>query len=76
MYGSYLAGQSRPVATALSTSLVDAVGIGWGLGRATLQEQLQPGLPPTLLAAVIGWARYVVPLALAAILLGFVISSV
>lgn len=57
-------------------SLLAVVGIGWGLERAALQEQLQPGLPAVLAAAVIGWARYVVPLALTAILLGFVMSSI
>jgi NSS family neurotransmitter:Na+ symporter len=56
-------------------SLLAVVGVGWGLGRTTLSDQLRPGLPPALATLVTGWARYVVPLALAAILAGFVVSA-
>jgi NSS family neurotransmitter:Na+ symporter len=56
-------------------SLLAVLGIGWGLGRGVLSEQLGPGLPPALERWLIGWVRYVVPLALSAILGGFIISN-
>lgn len=57
-------------------SLLAVIGLGWGLGRVVAAQQLSPGLPPALARLAIVWARFVVPLALALILLSFVISAV
>lgn len=57
-------------------SLLAVTGIAWGLGRRTLADQFQPGLPKPILAGVVFWVRYIVPLALTAILGGFIYSAV
>lgn len=56
-------------------ALVAVLAAGWGLGRAVTHAQLSPGLPPWLVAVLVPWIRYVVPLALAAILLGFLLTT-
>jgi NSS family neurotransmitter:Na+ symporter len=56
-------------------SLLAVIGLGWGLGRRVLAQQLAHGVPPWLLAGVLGWIRWIVPLALASILIGFLFSA-
>ncbi len=56
-------------------SLLAVVGLGWGLGKATTALQVSPGLPPRLAAWLVGWIRWIVPLALTAILGGFIYAN-
>jgi NSS family neurotransmitter:Na+ symporter len=55
-------------------SLLAVIGVGWGLGRLVLAEQLQEGLSRGWARALLWWIRYVVPLALLTILGGYVLT--
>ncbi len=56
-------------------ALLATLAVGWGLGKATALQQLASGLPAGLARLTVVWVRFVVPGALAAILGGFLISS-
>lgn len=57
-------------------ALVAVLAVGWGLGKATTASQLASGgLNPIWVPVLVFWVRYVVPAALAAILVGFLIST-
>jgi NSS family neurotransmitter:Na+ symporter len=57
-------------------ALLAVLAIGWGLGKAKLKEQVSQGLSPGLAKWMAWWIRYVVPMALTAILIGFLYSTV
>lgn len=57
-------------------ALVAVLAVGWGLGKTTITRQLAPGLHPLLLRLLVPWIRYVVPAALAAILIGFLFTTI
>lgn len=56
-------------------ALLAVLAVGWGLGKAVAREQLGRGLPPGLARLAVIWVRFVVPAALAAILIGFLVST-
>jgi NSS family neurotransmitter:Na+ symporter len=56
-------------------ALVAVLAVGWGLGKATVAQQLAGGMHPKLVPVLVFWVRYVVPTALAAILVGFLYST-
>ena len=60
----------------LLPTLLATLAVGWGLGKATVLAQVTPGLSPGVAAAVTAWMRYVVPLALLAILIGFLWTTI
>lgn len=55
--------------------LMAVIGIGWGLGKATLKAQVALGLSERTAAWLTFWIRWVVPAALLVILGGFILSS-
>ncbi len=55
-------------------SLVSIIALGWGLGMAKARSELAAGIPPWLLTLSLLWIRFVVPLAIGAILVGYIIS--
>jgi len=55
-------------------ALMAAIGAGWGLGSKRLHAQLEIGLSPRWATILTAWIRYVIPLTLAAILVGYVVS--
>lgn len=57
-------------------ALLAVLAAGWGLGLLGAREQLGGGLSPGLGRLATAWVRYVVPLSLAAILIGFILSNV
>lgn len=57
-------------------ALLAVLAVGWGLGRVRAREQIGGGLPEGLGALATFWVRFIVPLCLAAILIGFIISTV
>ncbi|MEE4174240.1 MAG: sodium-dependent transporter [Xanthomonadales bacterium] len=57
-------------------ALLAVLALGWGLGAATAHRELATGLPEALGRGIGIWVRFIVPGSLAAILIGFVISSV
>ena len=57
-------------------ALMAVIAIGWGLGEAATRAQVRTGLKPAMENFVTGWIRYMVPSALAAILIGFIVSKV
>lgn len=57
-------------------ALLAIIALGWGLGAATTRAQVGPGLGATMQTWMTWWIRYVVPAALAAILIGFIISKI
>ena len=56
-------------------ALLAILAVGWGLGAATARAQLGSGLSPGLASFATFWVRFVVPTALTAILVGFLIST-
>ena len=56
-------------------ALMAAIGAGWGLGKMTVAREIRLGLSPRMERWLTAWIRWVVPLALGAILLGFLIST-
>ena len=57
-------------------SLLAVIGLGWGLGEAATRAQIRLGLSPRMENWMHWWIKYVVPTALAVILIGFLINSV
>lgn len=57
-------------------SLLAVIGLGWGLGKAATLAEISPGLPQWMRGFMAFWLRYVVPLALSAILLGYIVSII
>jgi NSS family neurotransmitter:Na+ symporter len=58
----------------ITGSLLAVIGLGWGLGKLTIHEQLGNGLSPRMAIWFSWWLRYVVPIALFAILAGYILS--
>lgn len=56
-------------------ALLAVLAVGWGLGKVTVMAEIRHGLSPRMAVFVGWWMRYAVPLALAAILLGFLWST-
>jgi NSS family neurotransmitter:Na+ symporter len=56
-------------------SLLGVIAIGWGLGEATIRAQIRLGISPRMENWLTWWIRYVVPLALAFILFGFIYNT-
>lgn len=56
-------------------SLMAVIGLGWGLGEVTIRTQVRFGLSPRMEDWMTWWIRYVVPVALAVILFGFIYSK-
>ena len=56
-------------------ALMAVIGIGWGLGKGVVSEQVRDGLSPGMARLVTFWIRWVTPAALAAILGGFLWST-
>jgi NSS family neurotransmitter:Na+ symporter len=56
-------------------SLLAVIGVGWGLGKAVTAAQIRLGLSPRVEAWLLFWMRFVVPVALTAILSGFIVSK-
>ncbi len=56
-------------------ALLAVLAVGWGLGKAVTREQIGRGLPPGLAWLATAWLRFIVPAALAAILVGFLLST-
>ncbi|NND44122.1 MAG: sodium-dependent transporter [Xanthomonadales bacterium] len=57
-------------------SLLAIIGVGWGLGETVTRAQIRLGLSPRMEAWMFWWIKWVVPLALAVILLGFIYNTV
>lgn len=57
-------------------SLLAVTGLGWGLGEAVTRAQVRLGLSPRMEDWMQWWIRWVVPLALATILLGFLYNTI
>jgi NSS family neurotransmitter:Na+ symporter len=57
-------------------ALLAVLALGWGMGAVTAHRELADGLPPALGRGVVTWVRFIVPGSLAAILIGFLITSV
>jgi NSS family neurotransmitter:Na+ symporter len=55
-------------------SLLAVVGVGWGLGKGVLSEQIRKGLSPAWHNLLLWWTRFVVPLALFIILGGYILT--
>ncbi len=53
-------------------ALIAVLAAGWGLGKVRLAAQVSDGIPARLRGLFIIWLRYLVPLALAAILIGII----
>ena len=56
-------------------ALLAVLALGWGLGVDVARSQLAVGLPPWAATLLTIWVRYIVPLSLMAILLGFLYSN-
>ena len=56
-------------------SLLAIIGMGWGLGAVKLRAEIRLGLSPRMEDWMTWWIRYVVPVALAIILFGFIFST-
>ncbi len=56
-------------------SLLAVTGLGWGLGEAVIRSQIRVGISPRMEDWMTWWIRYVVPTALAIILLGFLYKT-
>ena len=56
-------------------ALLAVIAVGWGLGKTATLAQVGPGLSPWAGRFMTWWIRYVVPAALAVILIGFIISK-
>lgn len=56
-------------------SLLAVIGLGWGLGEGVTRAQIRLGLSPRLEDWMQWWIRWVVPTALAVILLGFIYNT-
>lgn len=57
-------------------ALLAVLALGWGLGATTAHRELTAGLPDRMGRGVMLWVRFIVPGSLAAILIGFIITSV
>jgi len=57
-------------------SLLAITGLGWGLGEAVTRSQIRLGLPPRAQRWMQWWIKWVVPAALAVILLGFLYNTI
>lgn len=57
-------------------ALLAVLALGWGLGATTAHRELASGLPGALGRGVVTWVRFIVPGSLAAILIGFILTSV
>lgn len=55
--------------------LMAVIGVGWGLGKAALRAQVALGLSNRTADWLTFWIRWVVPLALVAILGGFILTT-
>lgn len=55
--------------------LMAVIGIGWGMGKAVLHAQVSFGLGDRTTAWLVFWIRWVVPAALLAILVSFVLTT-
>lgn len=56
-------------------SLLAVIGVGWGLGEAAVRAEIRLGLSPRMEDWMQWWIRWVVPAALAVILLGFIYNT-
>ena len=56
-------------------SLMGVIALGWGLGETVIRTQIRVGLSPRMEDWMAWWIKYVVPLALAVILLGFIYDT-
>ena len=57
-------------------SLAGVIALGWGLGESVIRAQISVGLSPLIENWMTCWIRFVVPLALAFILFGFIYDTV
>ena len=56
-------------------SLIGVIALGWGLGATVIRTQIRVGLSPRMEDWMTWWIKYVVPTALAVILLGFIYET-
>lgn len=57
-------------------SLLAVIGLGWGLGETVTRAQIRLGLSPRMEDWMRWWIKWVVPAALATILIGFIYETV